>query len=91
MSRCEEFRTSVLKHLYFPPPGGQFITGNTVSGMVTIPVSMYQTVVTSIAQLQESQQQGVQIAMAPNSESMSQSGDVPDATHAVEVMTVEQT
>ena len=75
---------------------------------------MYQTVVTSIAQLNEQHQQqqqqqqhpqqtqqaqpshvvttqGVQVAMAPTTTTESQSsGDVPDATHAVEVMTVEQ-
>ena len=45
--------------------------GNAIQGMVTIPVSMYQTVVSSIAQMNEGRsQQGapVQIAMTPNSD-----------------------
>jgi hypothetical protein len=65
------------------------------TGMVTIPVSMYQTVVTSIAQLQDANNQNIQIAMAPKVEPTGTHpgacGDVPDATNAVEVMTVEQT
>ncbi|XP_064633059.1 nuclear respiratory factor 1-like isoform X2 [Lineus longissimus] len=68
--------------------------GDQKFGMVTIPVSMYQTVVTSIAQMQDANNQNIQIAMAPKMETMSHpggGGDVPDATHAVEVMTVEQT
>ena len=47
------------------------MSGNAIQGMVTIPVSMYQTVVSSIAQMSEGRgQQGapVQIAMTPNSD-----------------------
>ena len=89
-------------------------------GMVSIPVSVYQTVVTSMAQLNDGHPSNVQIALAPlsnddtglghvtikemDSESDSEqmvvaspvytikqrnSGNVPDATQAVEVMTVE--
>lgn len=51
-----------------------YLIGNAIQGMVTIPVSMYQTVVTSIAQMNEArnQQQAnatttpLQIALAPN-------------------------
>lgn len=91
-----------------------------LTGMVSIPVSVYQTVVTSIAQLNDGHPGNVQIAIAPmsnddpglgqatikemDSESDSEqmvvaaphytikqknSGNVPDATQAVEVMTVE--
>lgn len=84
------------------------VNGQTLSGMVTIPVSMYQTVVTSIAQMNEAQQQQqtqhitlqqgipvqdqavieqqtVQHVIQPTIEA------APDATQAVEVMTMEQT
>lgn len=36
-----------------------------VSGMVSIPVSMYQTVVANISQLSDVQAHGIQVAMAP--------------------------
>ena len=52
--------------------------------MVTIPVSMYQTVVSNV-----NQYQNIQVAMA--SSAPQHNGDVPDATHAVEIMTVEPT
>lgn len=55
---------------------------------------MYQTVASSIATLSEANQQqqvnNMQIAMAATNNSSNQNGHVPDATHAVEVMTVEQ-
>ena len=53
-------------------------------GMVTIPVSMYQTVVSNV-----NPYQSIQVAMA--SSNQQQIGEVPDATHAVEIMTVEPT
>ncbi|XP_074645431.1 DNA-binding protein P3A2-like isoform X2 [Tubulanus polymorphus] len=69
-------------------------------GMVTLPVSMYSTVVTNISQLQDQQQQhhhhhqqehqNVHIALAPQNSEHNQSADVPDATNAVEIMTIEQ-
>ena len=42
--------------------------GNAIQGMVTIPASMYQTVVSSINAQQAQQGAPVQIAMAPNSD-----------------------
>ena len=56
----------------------------TFPGMVTIPVSMYQTVVSNV-----NPYQSIQVAMA--SSNQQQIGEVPDATHAVEIMTVEPT
>ncbi len=55
--------------------------GNAIQGMVTIPVSMYQTVVSSLNQMQGQGEGGatpIQIAMAPNTE-------LPDA---IQVCTV---
>lgn len=58
--------------------------------MVTIPVSMYQTVVTSMAQLAENQQVAALHVGDSDSQQSGQGGDVPEAQHAVEVMTVDQ-
>ncbi|KAK2186184.1 hypothetical protein NP493_212g10038 [Ridgeia piscesae] len=55
-------------------------------GMVTIPVSMYQTVVSNVNQFQVAM-----AASAQQHQQAQQNGDVPDATHAVEIMTVEPT
>jgi len=54
--------------------------------MVTIPVSMYQTVVSNVNQFQVAM-----AASAQQHQQAQQNGDVPDATHAVEIMTVEPT
>ncbi|XP_013414773.1 nuclear respiratory factor 1 isoform X1 [Lingula anatina] len=71
---------------------GQIIlTGEHLGGdghSMMIPVSMYQTVVSHINQMNQSNQH-VHVAMAPSSESQeSNSESVPDATHAVEIITV---
>ncbi|KAL5014512.1 hypothetical protein ScPMuIL_008782 [Solemya velum] len=80
-------------------PNGQIIlTGETgIGGIVTIPVSMYQTVTANMNQVipMEAQQQGnMQVAMAPvemtSGATVKNNSDVPDATQAVEVMTVDQ-
>lgn len=63
------------------PEGQLILTDANGLGMVTIPVSMYQTVVSNVNQFQ--------VAMA--AQQQQQNGDVPDATHAVEIMTVEPT
>lgn len=52
--------------------------------MVTIPVSMYQTVVTNISQLSEAQAHGMQVTMAP----IVTEGDSVNGTEGVEVLTV---
>ncbi|KAI0208944.1 DNA-binding protein P3A2 [Lamellibrachia satsuma] len=67
------------------PEGQLILTDASGLGMVTIPVSMYQTVVSNVNQLQN-----IQVAMATSVQQQAQqNGDVPDATHAVEIMTVE--
>ncbi|XP_023234412.1 DNA-binding protein P3A2-like isoform X1 [Centruroides sculpturatus] len=59
-----------------------------VSGMVTIPVSMYQTVVTNISQLSEAQAHGMQVTMAPI---VTEGESGTNATEGVEVLTVAAT
>lgn len=60
-----------------------------VSGMVSIPVSMYQTVVANISQLSDVQAHGIQVAMAPIvTESNSESPvNVTSTTDNVNVLT----
>ena len=58
---------------------------------MTIPVSVYQTMPSNLTTLTDAEAQNIalQVAMAErNSTSLKE--EVPDATHAVEVMTVEQ-
>ncbi|KAJ8301622.1 hypothetical protein KUTeg_020609 [Tegillarca granosa] len=78
-----------------------FTSDSQIGGIVTIPVSMYHTMaaasggniaVANISALQESQsQQAMQIAMAPIQDNTIKTNQsvVPDATQAVEVITVD--
>ncbi|XP_050412480.1 DNA-binding protein P3A2 isoform X2 [Patella vulgata] len=67
---------------------GQIIlTGDaSIGGIVTIPASVYQTVATSLASITDGVQQNVQVAMAP----ITLKTEVPDATQAVEVSSMDQ-
>ncbi|CAE1315514.1 NRF1 [Acanthosepion pharaonis] len=62
-----------------------------LEGIMTIPLSVYQTMPSGLTTLTDAEAQNIalQVAMAERS-SASLKEEVPDATHAVEVMTVEQ-